>query len=270
MTAMNSEKPILSLLLRLLPWGLCAALVLAFSVVRNAQVPGLALQTAKEPKDVKQIKENPAERDREKAEHERYRRLHSGPVTEEEWKQAKEFLETNSPNRYRRIMSLERRQAAGLKTGNFEGLKRVLVGVWLDLSVLKDESPELYVTRLREVKLEDEIFGICLEMQKHGAKQEQSEHLKTKVAELFDVGLIERQQRIALVETAIREQKKSLVSDQANKTQLVSQRFQFIVDHGVAGARLDLKHSVQKFKSGSTTSATTQDSDPSETGTGAP
>jgi hypothetical protein len=261
MTAMNSEKSLFRMLLRLLPWGLCAALM--FVLVRNAAV--LAPQS-KEPTGLKEAANaDQAQRARERAERPR-KRLHTGPITEEEWKQAKEFLQQYSPNRYRRIQTLETKHAAGLKAGNFEGLKRVLVDVWLDLSVTREESPALYQTRLKEVKLEDDIFGICLEMQKVHHDKQASDHLKAKVAELFEVGLVERQQRIGLVETAIGEQKKSLVSDQANKAQLVSQRYQYVIEHGVAGARLDTKHTGQKNKNGSTTEPTTEDSESSETG----
>ena len=95
--AMNSEGTASSLLLRVLPWGLCAALATYIAVTSRAPNPV--------PSPAKESITSAAERPHEKAA--QFRRPKNAPFTEEEWLAAKAFLKEYSPNRFRRIEFLE-------------------------------------------------------------------------------------------------------------------------------------------------------------------
>ena len=121
-------------------------------------------------------------------------------------------------------------------------MKHAMVNSWRELLALKGESIDLYNTRLAEVRLEDRVFQVCLDLEKgHGDKAELSRNLKSLINDLFVLGLTEREQRMTVIKAALSEQEQNLTADKRNQEQLVNQRYLYVVEHGVAGARLDTK-----------------------------
>ncbi len=181
-----------------------------------------------------------------KAEADRNKALH-GPVTEEDWKAAQAFLAPLTPHRLTLIEHLPHGQ-------HRDSLKRLLVNQWRGINALKTQAPALYQTRIKELKLSDDIFAICLKMKRGNSNKDPAlrAQLRTTMDELFTLGLEERKERISLVEKSLVVQKKSLEVDDRNRNQIISERVEHVLKHGVEGARFDKGNG--KAKNGSTTS----------------
>lgn len=153
-----------------------------------------------------------------------------GPaVSPEEWERAQAFLKQHSPNRLMQYMKLY--PAAQ------ERVQRVLMNRYRNLMRLQAAAPELYKTKVQEVELEDEVFGICLKIKAgDGDVTALQASLKPKLAALFDKGIEERQLRIAMLEKALAKQNLALAKEQKIRDQRIEQQFQRVASHGVEGA----------------------------------
>ncbi|HET6249879.1 MAG TPA: hypothetical protein VFE47_19470 [Tepidisphaeraceae bacterium] len=233
---------------RLTVLAICAApVVLAFQRAGQQSAPPPPPATQVDVSDFELAQVGIFDRPRDKADAERQRAMHPGRVSEEEWAAAKAFLEVHSRNRVRLIdekISGEPR----------EGLKRFLVNKWHSIMQLQSQSPELYKTKVREVELDDLIFGDCLDLkQGQGNAKEIQAKLNARITELFNLGLTERKQRMKLVENSLVEQKKSLENDEHDKARLIQQQYELVLAHGVEGARLDNHRPGKSKPSASTT-----------------
>ena len=191
----------MAILARAFPWALCAVLLLVLARQRTAPSPELARPWA----DLGAVGGREV-RDRKHA--------HKTHIvfTPEEWKEASDLLAKECPHRFRRIDNLEKRLKEGKKVeGNLRSQKAFI------------ESPALYPLRLREVHLEDEIYGVCVEHPR-GDKQMLRSRLKPIMLELVKIGFQVRKGRISLVESAVAEQKKLLDTDEQNIDKAVDRR----------------------------------------------
>jgi len=225
--------------LALIPWVLCAVLVVLAGV--RSQPPASTLSNG----DGALFERPP----HDKTDPEKYRadhpRIGAGEL-EKEWEAAKEFLSVHSKNRYAQI----ERMPGGPK----KPFEQFLVGRYRTINRLKSQSPDLYTLKVHEVELEDDVFGICLKLKRNASEKSRLQaELKTKIGQLFDLGVSERKLRIGLVETALTEQRKILKNEQEGRDQLVEDRYAAVLSEGVEGAWMGSKHGSQKSKSGSST-----------------
>ncbi|HWE01250.1 MAG TPA: hypothetical protein VG326_02480 [Tepidisphaeraceae bacterium] len=243
---MNSRL-MTSRLLALFPWSLCAVLV-ALAVVRSR--PAVTVSNGDGA-----LFDRPAH---DKSDIEKYRADHpriGATELEKEWEAAKQFLSVHSKNRYEQI---ER-----IPGGPKKPFEQFLVGRYRMINRLKAQSPELYNLKVREVELDDDVFGICLKLKRNtGDKARLQSELKARITELFDLGISERKLRIGLVETALADQKKILKTEQDGREQLVDDRYGAVLSEGVEGAWIGPKHNSPKPKSNSSTIPSLGDSEP--------
>lgn len=172
------------------------------------------------------------------------RRFPGQQETPAEREQAMAFLHKHAPNRYAEIEK---------RGGPKEKGMRFMINRWRKIAALQSESPELYNTMVREVEVEDDLLGICLRLKHGGDRQALHEQMKARIADLFDLGVKERTLRIARVETALGEQKKTLSSEVERRDQIISERFELIKTEGVEGAPLGLKRALKAGRRGSST-----------------
>jgi hypothetical protein len=237
---MNSRL-ITSRLLAIFPWALCAVLV-AMAFVRSRPV---AVAPVVFNGDGALFDRPP----HDKSDPEKYRADHpriSERELEKEWEACKLFLSVHSKNRYQQIENMP--------GGPKKPFEQFLVGRFRLINRIKSQSPELYNLKVREIELDDDVFGICLKLKsKTGDKARLQSELKAKIAELFDLGVSERKLRIGLVETALEDQKKILKTEQDGHDKLVEDRFNAVLAEGVEGAWIGGKHNGSKTKAGSST-----------------
>jgi hypothetical protein len=207
---------------RVVPWGLCA--ILAVLMCRQGERSSTLAN---------------GEGGRAKIEGEHHLKGRAEVDKEFEKPEMVDFLKTYAPIRYKFVT----RESAY----HHEVLKRILVAHAEQIIQLKVEGGALYETKLREMRLEDQIFGDCIQLKRGAGNKAQLESdLKSHVAELFDQGVHERTIRIEIVKKKLDEQEKSLKADVANKEQLVTLRFDQVKREGVEGMRLGIKSTGQK------------------------
>ena len=225
-------------LIRLTAWALCLTpFVVAFDRMGSS-----AERLAGEGRPMERVRES------ERADERRTTPADESPA---EWEQVKEFLRKHAPHRN---ALLERRAGKEQRPARFF-LKR-----WRAVEALKTESPELYNTKVREVELEDDLLGICLRLNNGGDRPALQTQMKTKIADLFDLGVKERTLRIARVESALSEQKKTLNSEIQNRDALIAERFELIKSEGVEGASFNLKRALKAGRRSSTSPSSSESS----------
>jgi len=145
------------------------------------------------------------------------------PITAEEWAKTAEFMKQNAPERFGLYLSMREGPAK-------EQLRQVLVNRWRRLEEIQTQMPKLYDVKVKEVRLDDQIFQIGREMKKASGsvKEQLRSDLKTKVAELFDNGLEERQLRIADLEARLKKQQQLLEADNKNRDRLIAKSYRQI------------------------------------------
>jgi hypothetical protein len=178
-----------------------------------------------------------------------FRDMRLAPVSDADFTEAERFFTEYSPTRINEIRVADNEQRR-------TNLRRVLVYRYRALQKVKSESLELYDTQLREVKANDDVFRICLELKRGGRDRKalQSE-LNARVTDLFNLGLADRKIRITQVEKSLGDQKILLEHDESNKVMLATKQYERILTQGVEGARLDNTRRMipAKPKAGSTT-----------------
>ena len=232
MMPMNRGSNVVSWLSRIVPWGLCAVLVLLMS--RRGILPPDSTDSNGE-----------SAIHHERAEGELHQKLNEKEI-DKEWELAAPFLKENSPRRYEWITK---------NNIPHEYLKRFLIVRWRMLQHLKSERQmELYDTKVREMFVEDKVFAICSQLKRGiGNKQQLETELNSQISELFDLGLKERGLRINIVKNELQVQERSLDADKSNKEQLIKERVESVKREGVEGARFGARATGQKSKPGSST-----------------
>ena len=116
--------------------------------------------------------------------------------TEQDIKDAAEFLQTTCPNHWK---VMEKRNV---------NVNRFMVMRFLELRRLKSEDPALYALRMDEMRMEDEIFPLVQQL--HGDPQNQSirDQVRKASANLLDLRIKECERRVAKLNEAIATEQK--------------------------------------------------------------
>jgi CheY-like chemotaxis protein len=152
--------------------------------------------------------------------------------TPDELTAAVDFMKQHAPHRLSFSDSLRRPAAR-------ENFERSIVVQKRNFDRLQPDAP-LYDVKLREFEINDDIFELCRQMKQFPRRAATFEPpLKTKVAELFDVGMKERQLRIDRLEKALADQRKAMETAEMNRDDLIAKNFSEISKTGVEGLRLN-------------------------------
>ena len=154
-------------------------------------------------------------------------------ITDQEIDEASPFMRDHSPNRWNAADTLPER----------DGLRRSVMSFILaryrSLEAIKDEDPKLYAIKLKELTVEDQIFGLI----GHTQTRTQREPLRTEIREqtrqLVQLIISERQHRIDRLRANLKAQEELLAADTSHLDALADRRTQILIDNGAAFLRLD-------------------------------
>jgi hypothetical protein len=132
----------------------------------------------------------------------------------DEWPAAQAFFEAHSPRRWRALESLRPESNARLKIQNY------ITNRYRSLKEQEKKDPEMYKLQVKELELEDQIFGQA-SRRHHQDNPEFQEQLKKEAAELVDTRLGIRQLRITRLEKAVDQAKSRLEKDKQQRDQLI-------------------------------------------------
>jgi hypothetical protein len=145
---------------------------------------------------------------------------------EADFEQAIEFFRLHSPQRYAAFMAMTDEQK--------ERARPAIINRYHSFNWLTSENANLRNLKLKQVKLEDEIFGIKKHLDavpdtlpnKH---KELEDELHRKVTELVEARIKERTDRIENLETLLKAEKVRLQNDLKQKDKLIEARYQQVL-----------------------------------------
>jgi hypothetical protein len=147
--------------------------------------------------------------------------------TEQELQQVSAFMQQYSPNRWQAFQQLPRNGPLR------RGITRFVFGHWRRLQDLKQMDPALYDLRLRQVQLEDQLFGLLTPLKTAAAREAKRAELRPIVQEDVEIGLKERAQRIERLQTLLQREQEKLAADQKDRDAIVDRRVESLVKQGI-------------------------------------
>lgn len=158
----------------------------------------------------------------------------SGPPSDEEWRAAAASMKALAPNAWARFLEIP--ENAPFRPS----FQRGIVDRYQELARLKERNVEQYAGEIKQIQIEDEIFGIAARLRgAQGATSEElKKHLQEKVGELIDLRIGNRERRIARLAERLDQERKKLEADKKNKASTVKKKYDAIVDRSVSGGGL--------------------------------
>ena len=144
-------------------------------------------------------------------------RERNDPPTDQELEDVREFMKEHSPKRYALYEQM---------SSNFPGrANRLLFGMlgrYRNLQRFREHDEAIYNILVRQIEVQDDVF----ELLRQGGltDAELRARVRAKVAELVQLSLEEREQRIAVLERSVEEQKRQLAADKANLDSVIDRR----------------------------------------------
>jgi len=152
-------------------------------------------------------------------------------VDPDEWNRVAAFAGKYSPHRFKALEQLPR------DAPHYDAIRRMMVGRYRMLSEVEREDPELFLLRVRQLQLEDDVFGGIRPRDDGappaGGSVADDPALRQKVAELVDLNLQERKRRLDKLEAMVADQRKQLARDEGERERLTSERLARIEKEGV-------------------------------------
>ncbi len=140
-----------------------------------------------------------------------------------DWDDMIKFLQTNAPHRARVI---DETDAWDNPTARNALLKR-----WRDYRFVEEHFPEVADLRVKRFQIEDQIFGLELQVKRDPSILESIRpEIRLKAAVLVDLSIQERQRRIAKLQNLLQQEQQRLADEQTQQNAQVDQRTQRIMD----------------------------------------
>jgi hypothetical protein len=154
------------------------------------------------------------------------------PLSQDDIKKAREFMQTYSPERYKALQEIMRPE---VKNAIEEGTTRM----YLSYQRLQTTDPDLYQVVLSRVKVEDKVFGLVSQLNKAGGdpgnkpldRKSVKTELRDAVSQLVELNLTERDLRLKRLAETLKEQQAALEKDKdpANREQLINDRLDAVM-----------------------------------------
>lgn len=142
-----------------------------------------------------------------------------------DWPAAEKFIREHSPRRWEAFDSLQPDSTSR------RAVRRLIVARYKSLMEMKQKDPQMYKLQLRELELEDDIFGITVAMRGRRDASDLRDNLRKDAAELVDTRLNIRQLRIERLEQAVQTAKKRLEKDRQRRDALVEHEIRTAAEH---------------------------------------
>jgi hypothetical protein len=140
-----------------------------------------------------------------------------------DWDDMVLFMEKNAPNRLRVINESD-------AYGNFP-VRNELLKRWRDYRFVAEHFPEVADLRVKRFQIEDEIFGLELQVRRDPSLLDTIRpEIKLKAAELVNLSIQEHQRRIVKLQTLLTQEQQRLATEQSAQDAEVNARTQRIME----------------------------------------
>lgn len=167
---------------------------------------------------------------------ERYGAVFQGPrrPTDAEVEEVSQFLREYSPNRWRALESLpeegrERRAVMAFAVARWRGIQE-----------LKEAEPALYDLKLKQLKVEDDIYGLLAVKLPPAEREPLRPKVRESVEQLVNLRMAERELRVESLRKQLKEEEERLASDKARVDKMVDRRTDTLMQEGPGALRLGL------------------------------
>jgi hypothetical protein len=149
------------------------------------------------------------------------------PLSNKDFADAVQFMQAHSKERYNFI--------EGMPDGKLKAhFKELATRDVVQVMRIQKEDPDLYRVSVTRIETEDQVFGLVAQYHKASPDQQDviKEKLKSKVAELVDIGIKERHLRLNSLQATVDKEKNQLAEDEENKVKLVDERVTAVLNAG--------------------------------------
>jgi len=142
--------------------------------------------------------------------------------SEADWTEAREFMRAHSPKRFEVFEMLPddvpQKRAA----------RQFILMRHTNIKEIEQTDPPAYQARVRRMELEDEIFGLSVDLRRVN-ESEQADlrtRLRTRVGEMVDLLIKDRESRITRLEGMLKEERERLASFREGREELIDRKFE--------------------------------------------
>ena len=142
--------------------------------------------------------------------------------SEADWTEAREFMRAHSPKRFEVFEMLPddvpQKRAA----------RQFILMRHTNIKEIEQTDPPAYQARVRRMELEDEIFGLSVDLRRVN-ESEQADlrtRLRTRVGEMVDLLIKDRESRITRLEAMVKEERERLASFREGREELIDRKFE--------------------------------------------
>lgn len=154
--------------------------------------------------------------------------------TERELEDAGTFMREHAPNRWQAVQSLPddgvvRRGVMGFIVARYRALQDV-----------KKDDPKLYDVKLRQLAVEDELYGMVASETTPEEREKHRDALRIATRKLLELNLAERELRIDRLRQSLSTEEQRLATDRAQLDTHVNGRLEAFINEGTAALRKDM------------------------------
>lgn len=143
------------------------------------------------------------------------------------------FMREHSPNRVKAMESLAEDSAARRRVLPF------MVARFKALQAVKDEDAQLYGMDVKQVEIEDELYGLMAPARSARDRERIREKIKDAVRRQVEMNLAERELRLKRLQESLQREQGKLKDDQAKVDGLTDTRTNVLIQEGVGALRRD-------------------------------
>ena len=170
---------------------------------------------------------------------------HRAPAeSDKEMEEIAAFMRQFAPARWAALDALP--EAGALR----RGVMVYVVARWRHLQILREEDAALYEIKVRQMAVEDTIYGLLARTRTPAEREPLRKNLREKVDELVKLGLSERTHRIERARQALTAEENRLKEDQAGMKSMVERRVDAFITEGPVTLHPDLPRRPRRAPKG--------------------
>ncbi len=154
-------------------------------------------------------------------------------LTDEDVQDVMVFMRVHSPNRVRAMEGLPEDSSAR------RGVMAFVVARYRALQAVKDEDPQLYDLNVKQVEIEDELYGLLAPVRTVGDREKLRDRIRDAVKRQMETNLAEREHRLNRLRESVQREERRLDSDRSQLDQLTDTRTNALIQEGTPALRRD-------------------------------
>jgi hypothetical protein len=158
-------------------------------------------------------------------------RRRSMGISVQDTEQAAQFMRENSPSRWKTVEDMPE------DSSDRRAVMAFIVARWRTLQSIRDEDAQLYEIKLKQLHIEDDIYAMLATTPSAAEREPLRPKLRESVSELLNLGLLEREHRIAQLGKLLKTEQQKLDADRKRLSVAADRRAGALVADGPSALR---------------------------------